>query len=117
MPNTPIGKMLKDWERHCIEYHPKTTREVAIANEDMIKLEALAEVYRIPQEEIVANLLTHALREVEEKMPYIAGPNVIRMEEGDPVYEDVGPTPNYLKIKARLEREAAQQPPEPSTKQ
>lgn len=106
MPDTPIGKMLKEWERHFIEYHPGTTQTVVIAQEDLLKLKALARVYQLPEEAVITSLLTHALREVEEKIPYVAGSRVIRVEEGDPVYEDAGHTPEYLKIKRQLEEEA-----------
>lgn len=105
MPTTPIGEMLKAWEKHRIEQRPKIIEHVPVSEDDAIKLAALAELYQLPKEDIIANLITHALHEVEEKMPYVQGPNVIRTEEGDPVYEDIGKTPSYLKIKAKLKQE------------
>ena len=43
-----------------------------------------------------------ALNTLEEQMPYIAGDKVIRVEEGEEVYEDVGPMPRYLAAKRSL---------------
>jgi hypothetical protein len=45
-----------------------------------------------------------ALRELAAAMPYVAGKRVISTDEqGDPVYEDVGPTPRFLEL-ARMHR-------------
>ena len=52
--------------------------------------------------QLAAELLHTVLLEVEEKMPYKPGTKIIRMEEGDPVYEDIGPMPRYIAIKHRL---------------
>ncbi|WP_246480885.1 hypothetical protein [Motiliproteus sediminis] len=104
MPDTPIGLMLQDWQRHVIEHHDKEEFPVPIACSDIVRVKALAEVYHLPLEEVIANLLASALQEVETRMPYVAGTNVIRVEEGEPVYEDVGLTPRYLAAKDRLEK-------------
>jgi len=45
-------------------------------------------------------------------MPYVAGKRVISTDEqGDPVYEDVGPTPRFMELARRhytaLSRQAA----------
>lgn len=70
---------------------------------DLIKVEALAGVYRLPTNDLLANLINKALHEVEVQIPYVVGSKVIRTEEGDPVYEDVGRAPAYLAAEARLE--------------
>ncbi len=106
MPNTPIGEMLKIWETQRIEFHPKIVEQIPIAEEDVIKIAALSEIYNLSKEEVIENLLSSALREVEQKMAYIQGANVIRTEEGYPVYEDTGKTPDYLEVIARLKLES-----------
>ncbi len=105
MAQNSISSMLKAWDQHIIEHHPKIRREIPISKEDVAKLEALAEVYQLPVEDIIANLISNALREVEAKMPYVEGRNVIRVEEGEPVYDDAGHTPAYLRAKERIEQE------------
>ena len=53
-------------------------------------------------EELVSDLLSAALDELEAAMPYEAGDRVIREDEyGDPVYEDIGPTPRFLELVRR----------------
>lgn len=105
MPTTPIGLMLQDWQRHVIEHHAKEEFPIAIATGDVIRVKALAEVYQLPLEDVIANLLSSALQEVEARMPYVPGKKVIRIEEGEPVYEDIGLTPLYLAAKERIEQE------------
>jgi hypothetical protein len=39
------------------------------------------------------------LNELESAMPYVRGKKVVTTDElGDPIYEDVGPTPRYLSL-------------------
>lgn len=75
--------------------------------EDAARLRALAEMYpRRTLEEITTDLLSAALNEVEASLPYVRGSAVIATdEEGDPIYEDVGPTPRFLTLTRKyLER-------------
>jgi hypothetical protein len=49
--------------------------------------------------EIITDLLSAALNELESSLPYQRGDHVVALdEEGDPLYEDVGPTPRYLML-------------------
>ncbi|MEH6651158.1 MAG: hypothetical protein V7707_14120 [Motiliproteus sp.] len=106
MPNSPISQMLKAWEQHMVKHCPQIDYEVAVQRDDVIKLETLAELYQLPLNDIIANLITAAIKETEQKMPYIQGRTVIRVEENDPVFEDIGRTPRYIAIKQRLEQRA-----------
>ncbi|MEH6627106.1 MAG: hypothetical protein V7739_11725 [Motiliproteus sp.] len=106
MAHNYIGTMLDAWDNHIIEHHPKITKKIPIPKEDISKLEALAEVYQLPMEDIIANLISNALKEVEERIPYVQGSTVIRIEEGDPIYDDSGHMPNYLQAKKKLEERA-----------
>lgn len=101
-----FSAMLTDWEQHAAEERSKIKKEISYFAVDDVKLRALAEVYRLPFDEVVANLIHQALLEVEEKMPYIPGDRVIRVEEGAPVYEDVGPMARYLAAQQQLKAEA-----------
>ena len=68
--------------------------------EDAAKLQALAEMYpRRSITDLITDLLSAALNDVETGMPYISGNTIVaRDEEGDPLYEDIGPTPRYLSL-------------------
>lgn len=101
-----LSALLENWEKHADEEKAKTSCEISYFKQDEIKLRALAEVYKLPFDEVVAGLIHEALLMVEEKMPYIPGGKVIRVEEGANVYEDVGPMAEYLKVMERLKVEA-----------
>jgi len=93
-----FSTLLESWEKHAGEQRSKTRREISYFDIDELKLRALSEVYQLPFDEVVASLLHQALLAVEEKMPYVPGDKVIRVEEGARIYEDVGPMASYLDI-------------------
>ncbi len=73
---------------------------VRLPVEDAAKIEALAEMFpRRSVEEIIMDLLGAALGDLESSLPYVRGDTVVAQdEEGDPLFEDVGPTPRYLSL-------------------
>ncbi|MCH8104561.1 MAG: hypothetical protein IIC58_03515 [Proteobacteria bacterium] len=95
--------MLDDWERQSARVQEQVSTDIVLNKEDLIKVQALAETYQLPATDLLANLINTALQQVEVQIPYVAGTRVIRTEEGDPIYEDVGRTPAYLAAKAKLE--------------
>jgi hypothetical protein len=53
-------------------------------------------------EELLGELIGAALEELETSFPYVKGQKVIATdEEGDPMYEDIGPTPRFLALSRR----------------
>ena len=51
---------------------------------------------RRSEAELISELLTAALDDLEKAMPYIPGTEVVSEDEdGNPIYEDVGPTPRF----------------------
>ena len=103
MTSSLIKNMLDDWERQSARVQEQVSTDIVLNKEDLIKVQALAETYQLPATDLLANLINTALQQVEVQIPYVAGTRVIRTEEGDPIYEDVGRTPAYLAAKARLE--------------
>ena len=97
-----FSRMLESWENHAEEEQKKVKMEISYLASDDIKLKALAEVYKLPFDEVVSSLIHQAILEVEEKMPYIAGNKVIRVEESAEVYEDIGPMARYLEAQHQL---------------
>jgi hypothetical protein len=102
-------ELLESWRAAAAA--PRSARELAVRLplDDAARLAALAEMYpgRTP-EQLTTELLAAALAEVAAAMPYVAGDRVIATDEqGDPVYEDVGPTPRFMELvrahRARLE--------------
>ena len=104
MTRSLIKKMLDDWELRSTHVKEQVSTKIVLNRVDLIKVEALAEAYKLPASDLLANLINTVLLEIEEQMPYVAGDKVIRIEEGDPIYEDVGRTPEYLAAKDRLQK-------------
>jgi hypothetical protein len=103
MTSSLIKKMLDDRDVRSTHVKEQVSTKIVLNKQDLIRVEALAEAYKLPASDLLANLINTTLREIEEQMPYVAGDKVIRIEEGDPIYEDVGRTPEYLAAKDRLQ--------------
>ena len=92
-----VKQLLESWKENASE--PRTAQKFAVhlSLHDAARIQALAELFPgRTQEQIITELLSAALDEIEESLPYIQGKNVIAEDEfGDPVYEDVGPTPGF----------------------
>lgn len=88
------------WEKHNSGQLTEESYRIRLATEDAAKLKALAELYpRRAVTDLISDLLSASLNEIESSMPYVRGDTVIaRDEEGDPLYEDVGPTPKFLSL-------------------
>lgn len=93
-------QLLDSWRESAAV--PRTVRSYAVhlALDDAAQLAALADMFpgRAP-EQLISELLGQALRAVAAAMPYVPGPRVISTDEqGDPVYEDIGPTPRFMQL-------------------
>lgn len=93
-----VSELLCMWEKTA---HGQLTEEaftIRLPIEDAAKVQALAEMYpRRSVSEILSDLLSAALADLESSLPYVRGERIVAVdEEGDPLYEDVGPTPRYL---------------------
>ena len=95
-----IDELLRLWEENANSKLSCEKYAIRLPLDDAAKLQALAEIYpRRSIDEIISELLSAALHDVEQSLPYIRGENVVAVdEEGDPLYEDVGPTPRYLSL-------------------
>src|SRR5690554_7056029 len=102
MTISTFSTLLDEWDRAAHKKAGMVAREISVFSSDELKLQALATMYSLPLEEITSSLLHQALIELEEKMPYVAGERVIRVEEGANIYEDVGPMARYLDVQKQL---------------
>ncbi len=95
-----VRDLLSLWEKTASGALTADEYKVRLPVEDAAKLKALAELYpRRHIEELITDLLSASLDELESVMPYIRGSKVVATDElGDPMYEDVGPTPKYLSL-------------------
>lgn len=97
---TSIDKLIRHWEESAGGRLTAEEYRVRLPMWDAARLLALAEMYpRRTLEELIADLLSAALDELGSAMPYMPGKLVVTEdEEGDPVYQDVGPTPRFLEL-------------------
>ena len=106
-----VVELIETWEREAAGDLTREQYAVRLPLEDAARLEALAEMFpRRSREQLITELLSVALDEVVSGFPYVEGGRVIsRDEEGDPVFEDVGHTPRYLRlVHQHMERLAGQ---------
>lgn len=99
--------LLESWRATAAA--PRTVRKFAVQlpRDEAAQLAALAEMFpgRSP-EQLITELLGAALRELAAAMPYVAGKRVISTDEqGDPIYEDVGPTPRFIELSRRYRQQ------------
>jgi len=98
--------LLDRWKKGAVA--KLTAREYAVRLEldDAARLHALAEIFPgRPIETLITDLLHAALDEIGAAMPYEPGPKVIsRDDHGDPVYEDVGLTPQFVELTRKFKK-------------
>jgi hypothetical protein len=105
-------KLLDNWRETAAAPRTVTEYAVRLPVDDAAQLQALTEMFPgRTTEQLITDLLGVALQEIGTAMPYVAGQKVISTDEqGDPVYEDVGPTPRFMELARRhrkkLEAEA-----------
>lgn len=92
--------LIDSWNKRDAREETAERYSIRLTVDDAARLEALAELFPgNDAEQLIGDLLSAGLDEVEAAMPYIAGDKVIREDEfGDPVYEDVGLTPRFIEL-------------------
>lgn len=92
-----IKDLLKEWEETAGS--PRTAQEyrLHLPIYEAAKVAALAEIYPgRTQEQIITDLLSAALNELQASFPYVKGKHIAAWdEEGDPIYKDTGLTPRF----------------------
>jgi len=95
-----VSELATIWEDTASGQLTHSSYTLHLSIEDAAKLEALAEMYpKRPTELLLSDLISAALNDLEISMPYIKGNKVIARDEmGDPMFEDLGPTPRFLEL-------------------
>jgi hypothetical protein len=102
-------ELLESWRETAAAPRTARTFAVHLPLDEAAQLAALAEMFpgRAP-EQLITELLGAALQELAAAMPYVAGKRVISTDEqGDPIYEDVGPTPRFMQLARAHRRQLA----------
>lgn len=105
-------ELLQSWREGAAAPRTAKAYAVRLPVDDAARLNALAEMFPgRTSEQLITELLGAALKEVEAAMPYVAGRKVISTDEqGDPVFEDVGPTPRFMELTRKHRRGLTSRP-------
>ncbi|WP_220813641.1 pilin assembly protein [Pseudomonas paralcaligenes] len=95
-----IRELTRHWEQNAKGRLTQSQYHIHLDLESAARLAALAEMYpKRSAEELLAELIGAALEELEASLPYVKGNKVVATDEqGDPLYEDIGPTPRFLAL-------------------
>lgn len=111
-----MRKLLDRWQSLSRQPKPSVKIEVAIETRDAARLHALADMYPgLSSEEILSDLIRSSLDNLQETFPYVNGERQLAEDEfGNPIYEDIGPTPTFLALtqKHLSKLQSAQNTPE-----
>lgn len=104
-----IKQLILRWQTAGEIHHHSNRYEVDLPLRDAARLAALNAMYPGRGESrLLADLVTASLDEIERALPYIPGERVVSEDEfGDPIYEDIGPTPKFCDLTRRFSRELA----------
>ncbi|MFN3586507.1 MAG: hypothetical protein ACK4UT_03295 [Moraxellaceae bacterium] len=95
-----VRKLLDRWQALALPPEPVRRVELDLPLTDLARLQALNDLFPGRSREVMmAELLHAALDEVQEAFPYVHGERQVGEDEfGNPVYEDIGPTPRFLSL-------------------
>jgi hypothetical protein len=93
-------ELLERWQRSAVAERAVAEYVVRLPVDEAAQLQALAEMFPgRTREQLITDLVSAALQELAAAMPYVPGTRVISTDEqGDPVYEDAGPTPRFMEL-------------------
>ncbi len=95
-----LRDLINSWEQNAGSALTEDEYSVRLTKKDAAKISALAEMYPgRTREQIITDLLSAALNELETNLPYVQGDKISSFDEmGDPIYEDVGPTSHFVRL-------------------
>jgi hypothetical protein len=104
-----IAELIQRWRRSSRANAAARPYAVSLPLRDAARIEALHVMY--PQQtgsQLMADLIRAALDELEVAMPYVPGKRIIAEDDyGDPIYEDLGPTPRFYSLSHEILRRLA----------
>jgi hypothetical protein len=107
-----IAELIQRWSNKRDVRTPVRAYTVHLPLRDAARIEALHVMYPGRNDsELMADLIRAALDELEVAMPYIPGNRIIAEDDyGDPIYEDLGPTPQFYSLSHEILRKLAHMP-------
>ncbi|MDZ7594607.1 MAG: type 1 pili tip component [Thiobacillus sp.] len=107
-----IAELIHRWSQEGQTRSDVRVYNVHLPLRDAARVEALNVMYPGRNaSQLMADLVRAALDELEVAMPYIPGNRVIAEDDyGDPIYEDLGPTPQFYSLSHEILRKLAAVP-------
>ena len=101
-----IAELIQRWNAETQTRTPARTYSVRLPLRDAARIEALRVMYpNRSDSQIMADLIRAGLDELEVAMPYVPGKRIIAEDDyGDPIYEDLGPTPQFYSLSHEILR-------------
>lgn len=111
-----IRDLVRHWEHSARGRLTSHSYSIPLDVETAARLAALHDMYpKRSIEELLGELVGSALEELEASFPYVKGPRVVATDEqGDPLYEDIGPTPRFLQLSRKYLHELTAPDEQPS---
>ena len=90
-------ELIQQWEEEAGDPLTVSDYHIRLPVDDAARVAALAKIYPRQQvDDILRDLLSAALDEIEAAFPYEPGSRIsVEDEQGDPIYEDAGPAPRF----------------------
>jgi hypothetical protein len=109
-----IAELIQRWEKSEPARTSVRAYTVHLPLRDAARIEALHLMYpERSDSQLMADLIRAALDELEVAMPYVPGQRIIAEDDyGDPIYEDLGPTPQFYSLSHEILRKLTQTRPE-----
>lgn len=107
-----IAELIQRWKHASRVSAVARAYTVHLPLRDAARIEALRVMYPDRTDsQLMADLIRAALDELEVAMPYVPGKRVIAEDDyGDPIYEDLGPTPRFYSLSHEILRRLAAAP-------
>ena len=101
-----IAELIQRWHGETHTRAAARTYIVRLPLRDAARIEALRVMYpNRSDSQIMADLIRAGLDELEVAMPYVPGKRIIAEDDyGDPIYEDLGPTPQFYSLSHEILR-------------
>ena len=98
-----VSELMQHWQSTSTGTVTRDAYTIKLPVDAAARVAALAELYPGHNvEQPITDLHSAALEELETSLPYVRGEQVVGTDEqGDPLYEDIGPTPRYLDLTRR----------------
>ncbi len=95
-----VSDVVHKWQDQHTGSGPKKVIQLPLNLYDAAKIQALTEMFPgLTLDTILQDLISASLSEVASQFPYIAGSKIVSYDEdGDPIHEDIGMTPTFLRL-------------------